>query len=87
MFQIRKSNHWKALNLSMYLLSSQIILFVCFMLFIFLGNVLTAEVVFVSMALFNRIRMTLTVLFPQTIGALYEFKDSQKRIQVSVSNY
>jgi len=49
--------------------------------YVLLGNELTSEVVFVSMALLNTLQVTLTHFFPQAIGFGAEVLITCKRIE------
>lgn len=80
--KIRTGLLFKGINMSMFFVTSRIILFVCFILFIILGNTLTAEAVFVSMAVFNTLRIVFTLMFPQAITNASELKITCKRIEV-----
>jgi ATP-binding cassette subfamily C (CFTR/MRP) protein 4 len=60
------------------------ILFVCFVTFILRRHTLTAEAVFVTMALFNTLRNTMTLYFPHAISLGAELMISSKRIQVNI---
>ncbi|CAG2179811.1 unnamed protein product, partial [Oppiella nova] len=71
----------KSINLSVYLVASRIILFACFIAYVLTGNLLTAKTVFVTMTLFNRLRTTLTLLFPNAIAQCAELAVSCTRIQ------
>ncbi|KAH9402637.1 Multidrug resistance-associated protein 4 [Tyrophagus putrescentiae] len=79
--QIRKACFLKGLNISIFFVASRLILFICFVVFVLLGNVLTAEAVFVSMSLLNTLRLTMTLFFPQAIGFGAELKITCSRIQ------
>ncbi|CAG2120924.1 unnamed protein product, partial [Medioppia subpectinata] len=71
----------KAVNLSMFFVTSRVILFACFITYVLTGNVLTAKAVFVTMALFNTLRITLTLLFPNAITQWAESRVTCDRIQ------
>ncbi|XP_054155290.1 ATP-binding cassette subfamily C member 4-like [Oppia nitens] len=78
---IKKSCFLKAINLSVFFVASRIILFACFITYVLTGNILTAKAVFVTMALFNTLRITLTLLFPNAVTQLAELSVSCQRIQ------
>lgn len=66
----------------MYYVTSRIVLFVCFIVYVYLhGGQLTAHKVFVSMALFNTIRIPVTRHLPQSIAATAELMVACQRIQ------
>ena len=60
-------------------------LFGSFIIYIFLGNVLDAEAVFVSMSLFNTLRLTMTYFFPMAVSQGSELLVVFKRVQVSLN--
>ncbi|CAG2168277.1 unnamed protein product, partial [Oppiella nova] len=72
---IRKVCYLKAINLSLFLIATKIILFCCFLTYVLLGNILSSKKVFVTMALFNMLRITLTWIFPQGIAQGSELLD------------
>ena len=71
----------KAINLATFFIGSRIILFACFVTYVLLGNKLSADTVFVTMAFFNSLRHTLTKHLPRSFGATAESVVSCKRIQ------
>ncbi|XP_074597278.1 ATP-binding cassette sub-family C member 4-like [Brevipalpus obovatus] len=79
--RIRTACFLKAINLALSFITTRIILFSVLLTYIWLGNLPTARVVFVTMALLNVIRGTVTTYFPQAVAALAEFKVSCGRIQ------
>ncbi|CAG2100360.1 unnamed protein product [Medioppia subpectinata] len=79
---IRKVCYLKAVNLSLFLIATKIILFFCFLTYVLLGHVLSSKSVFVTMALFNMLRITLTWIFPQGIAQGAELLVTCRRIQV-----
>ncbi|CAG2107853.1 unnamed protein product [Medioppia subpectinata] len=81
---IRKVCYLKAINLSLFLIATKIILFCCFLTYVLLGHVLSSKSVFVTMALFNMLRITLTWIFPQGIAQGAELLVTCRRIQSSL---
>ncbi|CAG2179010.1 unnamed protein product, partial [Oppiella nova] len=79
--RIQRSCLLKAINLSLFFVASRVILFAAFITYVLTGNLLTAKAVFVTMALFNTLRITLTLLFPNAIAQWAELKVSCSRIQ------
>ncbi|XP_054157408.1 ATP-binding cassette sub-family C member 4-like [Oppia nitens] len=79
--KIRHSSFLKAINLSFYFVASKIVLFTCFVTYVYIGDRLTAEAVFVTMAYFNTMRITVTKQFPQAIAATAELMVSCNRIE------
>jgi len=80
--RIRESSFLKAVNLSFYFVASRIILFACFVTYVYTGDRLTAEAVFVTMGFFNVMRLTVTKHFPQAIAFLAELLVATSRIKV-----
>jgi len=80
--KVRNSCLLKALNLATYFISSRLILFACFVTYVLLGNTLTAEAVFVSMALLNTLRTNMTLMFPNAVTNWAELTVTCQRIQV-----
>nr|WEU39104.1 NIES ABC protein [Daphnia magna] len=78
---IKRTNHFRALNMSLFFTSSKLIIFLTFLVFIFTGNHLTAEKVFVTVSLFNNIRIIMTSFFPGAITMAAEARVSTKRIE------
>lgn len=81
MGRIRRACFLKAVNLSIFFVASRVILFGCFITYVLLGNQLSATGVFVTMALFNTLRITMTWLFPQAVALGAELLVSCRRIQ------
>ncbi len=81
---IRRACFLKAINLSIFFVFPRMILFFCFVTFVLTGHTLNAEAVFVTMALFNTLRITMTGYFPQSISLGAEVMISCKRIQVNI---
>lgn len=80
--QIRQSCNLKGIHVSLYYVTSRIVLFVCFISYVYLfGGALTAHKVFVSMALFNVIRIPCTRHLPQSISSAAELVVACGRIQ------
>ncbi|XP_076312443.1 ATP-binding cassette sub-family C member 4-like [Tachypleus tridentatus] len=79
--KIQSTSILRAVNMSLYFAASKIILFICLITYVFMGNKLTAEVAFVSVALFNNLRYTMTLFFPQGVSHGAESLISFKRIE------
>ncbi|CAG2110844.1 unnamed protein product, partial [Medioppia subpectinata] len=79
---IQKSCFLKAINMSLYSMASKLILFTSFITLVLTGDVLTAKAVFVSMMLFNYVRVNMTWFFPLAITFGAELLVSCNRIQV-----
>ena len=79
--RIKHASILKAINLAIYFMSSKIILFACFVTYIFLEGPLRPEAVFVSMAYFNTLRITVTRHFPNSVAAMAESLVTCRRIE------
>ncbi|CAN7997610.1 unnamed protein product [Ixodes hexagonus] len=79
--RIRQTSVLRAVNMGLFFMSSKLVLFLCFVSFALLGNTLTSECVFVSMALFNSLRLAMTLYFPFGVGQGAETLVSIRRLQ------
>uniref|UniRef100_A0A1E1XAH8 Putative abc transporter n=1 Tax=Amblyomma aureolatum TaxID=187763 RepID=A0A1E1XAH8_9ACAR len=79
--KIQQTSVLRAVNMGMFFMSSKLVLFLCFVTFALLGNTLTSECVFVSMSLFNSLRLSMTLYFPFGVGQGAETLISVKRLQ------
>ncbi|CAG2100059.1 unnamed protein product, partial [Medioppia subpectinata] len=79
--RIRYSSFLKGVNLSLYIIVVRIILFACFLTYILMGQKLSAEAVFVSMAFFNTMRISVTKHFPNGVAATAELMVVIGRVQ------
>ncbi|XP_075728231.1 ATP-binding cassette sub-family C member 4 isoform X6 [Rhipicephalus microplus] len=78
---IQRTSVLRAVNMGLFFMSSKLVLFLCFVTFALLGNTLTSECVFVSMSLFNSLRLAMTLYFPFGVGQGAETLISVKRLQ------
>ncbi|CAG2168420.1 unnamed protein product, partial [Oppiella nova] len=78
---IKRSCFLKAINMSLFNTATKLILFAAFITYVLTGHVLTAKAVFVSMMLFNTLRVNMTWYFPQAIAMGAEMLVSCRRIQ------
>uniref|UniRef100_T1IZ26 Uncharacterized protein n=1 Tax=Strigamia maritima TaxID=126957 RepID=T1IZ26_STRMM len=78
---ITKTSYYRAFNIAIYFTSSKLILFLTFLTYVLSGNSLTAEKVFVTVALYNNIRMIMTLLFPFAVAQGAETLVSIKRLE------
>lgn len=79
---IKRTAFLRGVNMALFFVSSKIMLFICFVVYIVLEGDLTAELVFVTMALFNNLRTTMTLYFPYGISQGSEAYISISRLQV-----
>lgn len=77
---IAVSSTFKAINQTLFFISSKVIVFSSLITYILLGNPLGPEVVFVSLALSNIVRISLTLFFPNAIAYCAETLVSCGRI-------
>ncbi|XP_053204533.1 ATP-binding cassette sub-family C member 4-like isoform X2 [Panonychus citri] len=79
-----KSIKWfcflRAINMSLSFVTTRVIIFSCFVTHILRGFPLKADAIFVTLALFNTLRITLTLQFPQAVSTFFEALVSCKRI-------
>uniref|UniRef100_A0A146LYI9 Cystic fibrosis transmembrane conductance regulator n=6 Tax=Lygus hesperus TaxID=30085 RepID=A0A146LYI9_LYGHE len=78
--EIKKLSYMKGILLSLILFHTRISIFITILSFVLLGGDITAEKVFVLTALFNTLRQTMSVFFPQGAFSLVEGLVSSKRI-------
>ena len=71
----------KGTNSALFFVACRIMMYATFMVHIFRGQALTAETVFVTMALFNALRLPVTNQFPNAVGLAAEALVACKRIQ------
>ncbi|XP_022257889.1 multidrug resistance-associated protein 4-like isoform X2 [Limulus polyphemus] len=79
--KIQHTSILRAVNTSLFFVSSKIILFICLITYVFMGRNLTAEGAFVSMALYKNLCYSMTLLFPFGIAHGAESLISLKRIE------
>jgi ATP-binding cassette subfamily C (CFTR/MRP) protein 4 len=79
--RIRRVGFLKAVNGPFFGLSSKIVVFGSILTFVLMGGDLTAERVFVSLALYNNVRVIMTLCFPMAVAQLSEASVTIRRIQ------
>ncbi|XP_067118442.1 ATP-binding cassette sub-family C member 4-like isoform X1 [Centruroides vittatus] len=79
--KIRQTSILRGINIALFFVSSKLILFLSFLTYILLGGQLTARTVFVSISLFNNLRLCMTLFFPYGISQGAEALISLKRLQ------
>lgn len=70
----------KTINLTLFFVSSKIIVFVALITYVLLGNSFEPEIVFVSIGLANLVRVSLTLFFPNAIAYCAETMISCRRL-------
>ncbi|ODN02105.1 Multidrug resistance-associated protein 4 [Orchesella cincta] len=78
---IRKTAILRAINLSCYYISSKVVVFLTLLTYVLMGNYLNAEKVFVTLSLYNNVRLIITLFFPNAITCLAEALVSIRRLQ------
>ncbi|VVC32370.1 Hypothetical protein CINCED_3A012061 [Cinara cedri] len=79
--QIRGSVYTRATLSSFMAFHTKISLFFCIISYVFLGNIISAQKVFVIASYYSILQTTMTIRFPQGIGLLAEMLVSIKRLQ------
>jgi len=77
-----RTNYYRAVNMSLFFTSSKMVVFLALLTYVLTGNTLTAEKVFVTSALINNVRLTMTLFFPFGIAMGSETLISCRRLQV-----
>nr|XP_020639200.1 multidrug resistance-associated protein 4 isoform X1 [Pogona vitticeps] len=78
---ILKSSYLRGMNLSSFFVASKITVFMTFMTYVLLGNVISASRVFVAVSLYSTVRLTVTLFFPAAIEKVSEALISIRRIK------
>lgn len=78
---IKYTSVLRGVNMALFFVSSKIILFISFMTYVLLGYTLEPEIVFVSITLFNAVRLFMTLFFPYGVAQLAETLISCNRLQ------
>ncbi|CAG2102441.1 unnamed protein product [Medioppia subpectinata] len=79
--QIQKSSTLLSLTLSVSFISARLLLFLSIIAFVVTGGRLTAETVFVTIAMFERLRYSMTWMLPQAVSGAAEVVAACKRLQ------
>ncbi|KAF9984806.1 hypothetical protein BGZ75_003629, partial [Mortierella antarctica] len=77
---IWKANWMRAINMSIYFFFQPLVMLFAFVTYWLQGKTLTPDKVFVSLALFSTLRLSMTSYFPQAIEAMAEVRVSVRRI-------
>ncbi|ODN02112.1 Multidrug resistance-associated protein 4 [Orchesella cincta] len=78
---IRKTSRLRAVNMSLFYTSSKLIIFLTLLVYVLTDHTLTAEKVFVTLSLYNNVRLIMTLFFPNGVSQLAETLVSIKRLQ------
>lgn len=77
------SSYLRGLNMASFFVASKIILFVTFLTYVLVGNTISASRVFVTVSLYNAVRLSVTLFFPSAVEKVSEAAVSIKRIKVN----
>ncbi|KAJ7402776.1 hypothetical protein BTVI_83468 [Pitangus sulphuratus] len=78
---VMKSSYLRGLNLASFFVASKITVFMTFMAYVLLGNVISASRVFVAVSLYGAVRLTVTLFFPAAVERVSEAVISIRRIK------
>ncbi|NWH91829.1 MRP4 protein, partial [Aegithalos caudatus] len=78
---VMKSSYLRGLNLASFFVASKITVFMTFMAWVLLGNVISASKVFVAVSLYGAVRLTVTLFFPAAVERVSESVISIRRIK------
>ncbi|XP_041279325.1 ATP-binding cassette sub-family C member 4 isoform X1 [Onychostruthus taczanowskii] len=78
---VMKSSYLRGLNLASFFVASKITVFMTFMAYVLLGNVISASRVFVAVSLYGAVRLTVTLFFPSAVERVSESLISIRRIK------
>ncbi|XP_071598004.1 ATP-binding cassette sub-family C member 4 isoform X2 [Heliangelus exortis] len=78
---VLKSSYLRGLNLASFFVASKITVFMTFMAYVLLGNVISASRVFVAVSLYSAVRLTVTLFFPSAVERVSEAVVSIRRIK------
>lgn len=80
---VSRMSYFRGFHVSMQILAGKITLYLTLLSFVLLGNRLTAEITFVFESLFNALRYTCAIYFPEAMTTAGEASASADRIMVS----
>ncbi|RMC06825.1 hypothetical protein DUI87_16273 [Hirundo rustica rustica] len=78
---VMKSSYLRGLNLASFFVASKITVFMTFLAYVLLGNVISASKVFVAVSLYGAVRLTVTLFFPSAVERVSESVISIRRIK------
>lgn len=79
------SNNIRALILGPFLVSTKFVIFLTFVVFVYSGGTMTAEKVFMTISLYQAVRLSTTLFIPFAFQFLSEARVTTNRLQVSSS--
>ena len=65
---MKKTYFLEGVNSAVFFVAAKVMLFACFVAFVLDGGILTPEIVFVTMSMYNAIRVPVTRIFPNAVG-------------------
>lgn len=80
---IKKTSYYRAFNFSFFIVSSRLIMLAILTPYVLSGSSITAEKIFLTLALYNTTRLSMTLFFPFAISFGSEAVVSIKRIRVT----
>ncbi|NWR10247.1 MRP4 protein, partial [Paradoxornis webbianus] len=78
---VMRSSYLRGLNLASFFVASKITVFMTFLAYVLLGNVISASKVFVAVSLYGAVRLTVTLFFPSAVERVSESMISIRRIK------
>ncbi|XP_014106731.1 PREDICTED: multidrug resistance-associated protein 4 isoform X2 [Pseudopodoces humilis] len=78
---VMKSSYLRGLNLASFFVASKITVFMTFMAYVLLGELISASKVFVAVSLYGAVRLTVTLFFPSAVERVSESVISIRRIK------
>ncbi|XP_017777157.1 PREDICTED: probable multidrug resistance-associated protein lethal(2)03659 [Nicrophorus vespilloides] len=81
MSKLRSIFYLKSVILSMSAVSQRLSFYICILAFIYMGNAIDAEIVFVVISCFGSLKFVLSVAIPMSVSQMAEAKSSLKRIK------
>ena len=83
--RIMKASYARAVSFSPFFYSGKIVVYFTFLTYVLMGNKLTAEIVFVTISLYNSLRLAVVFRFPFAVQLGSEALVAMDRIQVQLS--
>lgn len=81
--RITMSNNIRALILGPFLASIKLVIFLTFVVYVYMGGAMTAEKVFITISLYQAVRLSTTLFIPFAFQFLSESRVTVQRLQVS----
>ncbi|XP_061082797.1 multidrug resistance-associated protein 4 [Conger conger] len=79
--KVMKSSYLRGLNMASFFVAGKVIVYVTFVVYVLVGNTITASRVFVAVSLYSAVRLTVTLFFPSAIEKVSEALISVRRIK------